>query len=442
MYHDVARMIVGRIGNRVSSPGGSGSSRLPWFVAGSSFAFAAASFLAGGGRSYGYDESLTVGAFVATPSLLDPFRRQIVFNNHPLFSFLEHLVWSIGGQSEMWMRLLPAMFGAACVAVLGGWLTRRWGVWAGFAGAAILIAHPLFSGASRSVRGYSLLCLCAVVSTLLAIEMVEGGSRRRWSILYVLMVGAGIAVHLYMVFVLAGQVVFVAVSGAVSERWRIRWYGGVLLGAVAHLGMISTILAAARHRGRVFRPEFPLDLGQSLLGSQPAITVALVGAVLPAALACVRRRELVLPAATVAAMLGIVWTVLAPVDLYPRFFVWLVPGLAALGALGVARWRPVMVPAGLAVLAMIAVQVDQWPKDHRSLPRAAAVVDAARARNQRPCAIGGEALAAYTRIPPEASPDPSGCDLVVRIIPTGEFEGRTTFPRVERLGPGVSVFHR
>src|SRR6266700_1535169 len=44
-------------------------------------------YMIGAGRSYDYDSSETVGTFVATPSLLDPLRRQLGFNNHPLFSF-------------------------------------------------------------------------------------------------------------------------------------------------------------------------------------------------------------------------------------------------------------------------------------------------------------------------------------------------------------------
>jgi len=129
-------------------------------VSGLSFA----AYLVGAGRSYGYDESVTVGAFVSTPSLLDPFRRQIVFNNHPLFSFLEHLVWSAGGRSESWLRVLPALSGAATVGLCARWLARRHGVAAAVCGATVLAANPLFAEASRTVRGYSLVALCAVAT--------------------------------------------------------------------------------------------------------------------------------------------------------------------------------------------------------------------------------------------------------------------------------------
>src|SRR4051794_15081168 len=88
----------------------------------------AVAYLPGSGRTLDYDGAVTVGSFVATPSLLDPFRRQAVFNNHPLFSFLEPLVSSAtGSRSELLLRLLPIGFGAATVGVLAWALARRFG---------------------------------------------------------------------------------------------------------------------------------------------------------------------------------------------------------------------------------------------------------------------------------------------------------------------------
>ena len=37
------------------------------------------------GRSLDFDSSVTVGVFVKTGSILDPLRRQVALNNHPLF---------------------------------------------------------------------------------------------------------------------------------------------------------------------------------------------------------------------------------------------------------------------------------------------------------------------------------------------------------------------
>jgi hypothetical protein len=86
-------------------------------LAGATAAAATFSFyMVGAERSYDYGSSESVGAFIATRSLLDPFRRQFQFNNHPLFSFLEHLVFSAGGVSETALRALPEAAAATTVA--------------------------------------------------------------------------------------------------------------------------------------------------------------------------------------------------------------------------------------------------------------------------------------------------------------------------------------
>src|SRR3954467_6764016 len=64
-------------------------------------------YLVGAGRAFGYDASVTVANFVRTPSLLDPLRRQVVYNNHVAFSFLEHVIYTVSGSSsERTMRVL------------------------------------------------------------------------------------------------------------------------------------------------------------------------------------------------------------------------------------------------------------------------------------------------------------------------------------------------
>ena len=171
-------------------------------------------YLVGSGRSYDYDSSETVGSFIATPSLLDPFRRQLVYNNHPLFSFLDHLVYSAGGRSALDLRILPILFGAAVVAIVVAWCAERWGIVAAATAGLVLGANSSFAELSRSVRGYSL--LSAVVSTLL-VDRLLTKPRRSLSAAYIVVVAAGIATHVYMLLVLLGQIgIVVARSGATA----------------------------------------------------------------------------------------------------------------------------------------------------------------------------------------------------------------------------------
>lgn len=401
------------------------------------FSAALALYLVGAGRSYNYDESVTVGFFVATPSLLDPFRRQFFFNNHPLFSFVEHLVWSSGGTTETWMRLLPAAFGASSVGFIGWWSTRRHGVLAGASAAAVLALNPLVIGAAQSVRGYSMLVFCAVVSSLLTVQLLEHGHRRFWCLAYVSVTAAGLAVHLYMGFVLAGQVAFVAAKGLAGESWRALWYLSALLGSLAYLALLDTMAAGSRVQGRVFQPSFPIDLARAVLGEHP-LAVASLAAVVAAAVRLSRfRREVVAPVVALGIPLVVLWAVVAS---YPqiRFFVWLVAGVAACAAAVVARWRLAVVPVAAAVVAMAVVQLNSWPEDQHMLPSAAAVVDGARARGEEVCAVGAEAVAAYTAPPRQIFGDVKGCDVLVLF--TTWHESRTTLARAsEHLPHGWSL---
>ncbi len=62
-------------------------------------------------RAFSYDAAVSVKNFIATPSALDAFRKHVVFNNHPLLSFLDHLVFDAAdSRAERALRVLPVGF--------------------------------------------------------------------------------------------------------------------------------------------------------------------------------------------------------------------------------------------------------------------------------------------------------------------------------------------
>src|SRR5687768_2711489 len=82
----------------------------------------------GAGRAFNLDAAATVANFVVTPSLLDPFTEQIVYNNHVLFSFVDHLVYSATGSSdEAVLRALPIVAAGLALGVLARELAPRFG---------------------------------------------------------------------------------------------------------------------------------------------------------------------------------------------------------------------------------------------------------------------------------------------------------------------------
>ena len=177
-------------------------------------------YLPGVGRSLDFDSAQTVGMFVKPGPPWAAFTRQAVFNNHPFFSFLEQLVRvATGSTGAAAMRVLPILFGALTVAVLTWFASQRLGLLAGVVAGTLVACNPTFATLSRSVRGYSLLTLCAVVSTVL-VARDDGCWSRRRDIAYVAVAGVGLATHLYMVPVVAAHAGAVVARRQLDRGWR------------------------------------------------------------------------------------------------------------------------------------------------------------------------------------------------------------------------------
>jgi hypothetical protein len=241
-------------------------------------------------RSYDYDSSESVGSFIATRSLLDPFRRQLGFNNHPLFSFLEHIVYSAGGHGPSALRLLPITVAALTVGVVAVWAAHRWGLMAGATAGALLAANPTFAVLSRSVRGYSLLAFAAVVSTLLLPRLFAAYSRRLL-VVYTVAVALGIATHLYALLFLAGQIAVVVARRKADRAWLCAWIGAIVVGLGVYAGLAGRMLATATREHGLFRPRLPLDAAPALLGSSSVAIAHSRSCSLPVASSSVDRKS-------------------------------------------------------------------------------------------------------------------------------------------------------
>jgi glycosyltransferase involved in cell wall biosynthesis len=372
-------------------------------LGGAAGALTFAAYLVGSDRSYDYDSSETVGSFIATRSLLDPFRRQLVYNNHPLFSFLDHLVYSAGARTALELRILPVLFGAIVVAVVVGWCARRWGLPAAATAGLVLAANPSFAELSRSVRGYSLLCLCAALSTLL-VERLLVAPRRLLGAAYVMLVAAGIATHVYMLLVLFPQAVLVVLRGGALRSWLRRWAIALLLGALAYADIGAAMIRSASRAQPLFRPRFPLLLLTTLLGGTRA-TLVILGALALLGAALAFDRALALAVATLAVALLSIWLWLAPRDLYPRFLIWLAPLLAVAVAASIRR-IPVALPlVAVAAVVMIHIDVRHWTQNPLPNREAAQLVRATRRDGGKPCVLPliRGSLLAYTKIPHEVT---------------------------------------
>lgn len=387
----------------------------------------AAVYLIGSNRSYGYDAAATFANFVATTSLWDAFAvhavlptiplKDVATNDHVLLSFLSHLVYTTtGSRSEVVYRVLPALAGGGTVGVTATVLAKRFGVLAGMCAGLYLATDPLFVDNSRELRGYSLAALGAVLATL-----ITAGKWTRWRLVaYAVIMGLAIAAQLFAAVVLLVHVAWIATRGSWLElaRFAPAWIVAALvgLGANANIQFVEFMQGGVPHG--VFYPLFPRDLIFFLVGAPVLLPLGLWLSVTGLGLWALRSQPwLWVAIAVVAVVVALLWLVLRPDFLYPRFFIFLVPACAYLMAAGIAHWK-VLAPVVVAgTVAAVIGQVPGYTEDPLALPQAAAAVERVHSRGGRACVIhiDEQVLAAYTKdfavvsIPEQLA----GCDAVV-----------------------------
>jgi mannosyltransferase len=384
------------------------------------------------GRPFGYDEAETVGNFVRQGSFVRPFTHQIVFNNHPLFSFALVLMRKVGGFGEAWMRLLPALLGAATVGLFTGWAYRRYGWRAAVGGALVLGTCPLFVSQVRQARGYALIVFCALVASIVLVDDLR---TRGWRVVYVAAIAIAVGTHLYALLVVAGHLGFVLARRRAREDRvadLVSLALGVGLGALVYVGLWDTMArVASQHRG-VSHPEFPSQVLHGLLG-RSFVAIAIVAVLLVVAASdLLRRPELLAAVAFPVAALLWIWKVDRPVELYPRFMIAAALPIAAAIAWVIHRHPPLF---PVAIVAAVALLVPQLPRlDHEPpLKAVARDVDATRALGLEPCAFSPWPLGAYTALPRQARSvrAAAGCDVIVQV---GAF-GRSLVPALRARYP-------
>jgi hypothetical protein len=380
-------------------------------------------YMVGATRPFNLDASVTVARYVATPSLLDPLRHQFVYNNHVFFSLANHVVYSVtGSRSEVVLRLLPVIAAAVALGVMAFVLASWTGRTAAAAATALAAWTPLMLANCREVRGYSFLLLSATLSSALFISIRRAPERRRArEVAYVASLAFGVATHAYAAAMILLHAAALGADRRALREWAPRWAAALVIGLLPLVGVAHEMLSAGGSRGRVFQPHFPLDLGRALLGGA-AVPVVVTGA-----LAAIGAIELLRHAAwarrvavALVVVVGAVW-LLAPRDLYPRFFVWLVPVVAACVAVAIQR-RRWLLAAAIPLLVVQAIRLAPTLTEAELANRSAArITDQAVAHGRRVCTFGlsNLALEAYTTHVRELGPQLDGldrCDVVVQVF--------------------------
>ncbi len=415
----------------------------------------AAAYLIGSGRSFGYDAAATFANYVATPNLVDAFAvhavlpsiqlKYIASNDHVFLSLVSHVIYSVtGSRSEVVYRLVPALAAGGTVGVSTAVLAKRFGLVAGACAGIFIATNPLFVENSRDLRGYSLAALLAVLATV-TLSLKGRGQGRGVLVAYALLLGLAIATHVFAIVVLLAHVVWIALrKSRVDLIWFApAWIAAVVIGTAANANIEVMVFVQHGFPASQFDPTFPRDLVLFLLGAPVLLSVGLWLSTFGLGMWTVRREPLVRAAVGVVAVAVVVlWLILQPAYLYPRFFIFLIPGIAYLMAAAIQRWK-VLAPVVLAgAVAAVVAQVPGYTEDPLALPQAAAAVDSARHGGRTACVIHSDeqVLAAYTtqfKVVTTAG-DLAGCDEVVvvswnvdlslRDLAAQEFPRRTQLP--------------
>jgi len=446
----------------------------------------AAAYLIGSGRSFGYDAAATFGNFVATPNLIDAFAvhsamptmplKSIASNDHVFLSLISHVIYSLtGSRSEVVYRLVPALAAGGTVGVSATVLARRFGLLAGACAGLFIATNPLFVENSRDLRGYSLAALLALLSTLVLLASPprgeagtspprsagrsdppakrarpggEVGFAKAWTrgrlVAYALLLGLAIATHVFVIVVLAVHVVWVAMrmSRADLKRLAPAWIAALAIGVAANANIEVMEFVQHGFPPSLFNPAFPLYLVLFLVGAPVLLPLGLWLSTAGLGLWAARREPRVWAAvAVVAVVVAILWLVLQPAYLYPRFFIFLIPGVAYLMAAAIKRWW-VLAPVVVAgAIVAIAAQAPGYTEDPLALPQAANAVELSRAGGGNPCVIHSDesVLAAYTTafIVVTTADQLNGCSEVVivswNVDPTLRDLAAQEFPRLTVL---------
>jgi len=413
----------------------------------------AAAYLIGSGRVFGYDSAVTFANFIATPNLLDAFAihsqqatiplAQIAGNDHVLVSLWSHLIYSLTGtRSEVVYRVLPAIAAGATAGVTAAVLVGRFGVAAGVSAGLYVATNPMFVENSRDLRGYSVATLFGLLATILFF----GKWTRARLVLYGLLLGLAIAAHAYAGLVLVAHLLWIVGRRSWGDLPRLApaWALAAVIAVAANGYIIWVDVSQHGFLPKQFTGGFPSDLLFYLLGARSLLAIGLWLSAAGLGLWALRRERPVWVAlALVIATAAALWLVIEPYYLYPRFFIFVIPGIAYLIAGAVKRWKVLAPVVMLGAVAAAVSQVPGYTDDPLALRQAAAAVQQGDAAGQRICLIHSDeqVLGAYQPSGFTVVTDASqlaSCDEVVVIswaieIPVrdeaaAQFQKRTVLP--------------
>jgi len=192
-------------------------------------------------------------------------------------------MWLRFGTSDAYVRVLsviPAVLAVACIFILG---RQLFGTRSGAIAAFALALNPFFIAFAQEARGYSLLLLASIVSTLFFVRLVQRAGSSVDLLSYVAASVLMMYTHLFGIFVLAAQAAALPFFDRRSMQWR-----RMAIAAVAIVVLLLPLAYSAYRHGAPsidwipqVTPKNVLGVFETLAGGLPLlllyITLALYG---------------------------------------------------------------------------------------------------------------------------------------------------------------------
>lgn len=333
-------------------------------------------------RGLSYDELYTAYRFIESGSFLRAASSYLVFNNHIAYSLLARLTQVVLGRGEWAIRLPALLMGLFSIFMVWRfgrtWLKSKTALLA----SGLLAVSPVHVLWSTSARGYTGLMLFSLISTILYFQIIHSPSRRN-IIFYIIANVFGIYFHLYAVWVLVIQMVFlliriirrvdktgqyISIPKASFKALMVAFPLIGILSSICYLPVFLQFWSSIHARGAGgFRVGFPVQILNDWSG-QENLWVSVILFLFAATALLIRWKQ-----APIGRYLfylffvpvTITWLLVRPMDLYPRFFCYFLPFfylLTVQGAFDILRvlqkrWSELGEPAARAAVVTLGVMI-------------------------------------------------------------------------------------
>lgn len=193
-----------------------------------------------GKQSLWLDEVMSLDAARSSWPELMAFLRYLP-EQHPLYYLLLR-GWLVFGTSEVALRALSAVFAVATLWAFYPLVRRLFDDGVARIAAVLLCTSPFYLYYGQEARMYTLLCFLSVLSSLLLVLWLEGGSRRT-VVAYAVVAVLGMYTHIFFAFLLASHWVYALTRERGWTRKTRSLTSGLALVAVAYLPWVYLILA-------------------------------------------------------------------------------------------------------------------------------------------------------------------------------------------------------